>query len=768
MRSVVVAIVGLLFGANDAAAGQLPEISAAAAGMSASRLEAIADVVQEGLNQSKMPGCVVTVGRRSGIVFQRAFGMRQVQPDKEEMTVDTVFDLASLTKPIATATSAMILVQQGKLDLDAPVVRYLPEFGSHGKDQITVRHLLTHQGGLLPDNALSDYEGGRESAFQKIDELDLRAAPGERFIYSDVSFIVLARVVEAVSGLPISEFSREHIFLPLGMQETGYLPPQELRSRAAPTEQREGRWMQGEVHDPRAWALGGVAGHAGLFSTASDLAIYATMMLNRGRLGQTRILDAEIFEQMTRGEPVSSGRRGLGWDVRTGYSSNRGDLFSSRAFGHGGFTGTAIWMDPELDLYVIFLSNRVHPDGEGLVNPLAGRIGTLAAAAILADVDYPDTPTVLNGIDVARADNFRDLNGRHVGLITNHTGLARDGVSTVQLLHEAKAVDLVALFSPEHGLQGQLDVSKIGDTRDSATGLKVFSLYGESRTPTAESLQGIDALVFDIQDIGTRFYTYVSTMGHAMKAAEELNIRFVVLDRVNPIGGAVYDGPVLDQGLESFVGFHTLPVRHGMTIGELAQMFRTERFPDLDLVVVPVQNWSRSQLLDQTGLTWTNPSPNMRSLTQALLYPGIGLIETTNVSVGRGTDTPFEIIGAPWIDAQTLAADLNAAGLPGVRFVPVRFTPDSSRFANEQCGGVNLIVTSRAVFEPVSTGLQVACSLRKLYPDDWDTSSLNRLLADDAVCEAIRSGRSLAELRPMWKLELDEFRDRRRQFLLYK
>ncbi len=751
-------------------------------GMDADRLSAIDEIVREGIEQEKMPGCVVIIGRREGIAFRRAYGNRQLQPDKVAMATDTVFDLASLTKPIATATSVMILIQQGKIDLNASVATYLPEFAQQGKDSITIRHLLTHTGGLIADNAMNDYADGADAAIASICALKPNAAPGESFAYSDVGFIVLGQVVQAVSGKNVHEFSHEYIFAPLDMTETGYLPDDAIKSRAAATEQRDGHWMQGEVHDPRAFALGGIAGHAGLFSTADDLAHYATMMLNQGHLDDVQILDEATFTLMTTPIEIPRGRRALGWDVKTGYSSNRSDLMSSQAFGHGGFTGTGIWIDPTQNLYVIFLSNRVHPDGKGSVNPLIGRIGTVASAAIVSipgvnaqgdsfasKKSSPETAgNVLNGIDVLQRDGFATLKGHTVGLITNQTGLNVNGVSTIRLLQEAEGVTLKALFSPEHGLEGQLDIPKISDQQDATTGLKIFSLYGETRTPTAESLAGIDTLVFDIQDIGCRFYTYVSTMGNALKAAGEHKIRFVILDRVNPIGGGDVQGPVLDEGDESFVGFHPIAVRHGMTMGELALMFRDELKLDVDLEIIPVEGWTRDQLYDQTGLAWTNPSPNMRSLTQAMLYPGVGLIEMTNVSVGRGTDTPFEVVGAPWIDGRALAAELNRADLSGVRFVPVRFVPNSSKHAKESCGGVNIIITDRGMFRPLSLGIQLMLSLKTLYADKWDTNQLNRLLSSQKTIDAVEAGHSVDEIEQLWAEELARFINRRRKYLQYK
>ncbi|REJ90101.1 MAG: class A beta-lactamase-related serine hydrolase [Planctomycetota bacterium] len=361
----------------------LPDAAPAAAGMDAARLAAIDAIVAEGIDRGEMPGAVVLVARGGVVVYLKAFGRRQVEPTVESMTVDTVFDLASLTKPVATATSVMKLVEDESISLDDAVAEHIPEFAANGKAGVTVRQLLTHQGGLIADNALRDYLDGPEAAWERIHRLTLRAEPETRFIYSDVGFIVLGELVERISGQSVHEFSQQQIFEPLGMTETGYLPDQELRRRAAPTEKRDGEWIRGSVHDPRAHHLGGVAGHAGLFSTAADLAIYAQMLLGEGQYEGIRVLNPDTVELMTAAHTLpAGGKRALGWDVRTGYSSNRGDLFSDRAFGHGGFTGTAMWIDPQFDLFYIFLSNRLHPDGKGSVNRLAGRIATVAAAAI--------------------------------------------------------------------------------------------------------------------------------------------------------------------------------------------------------------------------------------------------------------------------------------------------------------------------------------------------------------------------------------------------
>jgi uncharacterized protein YbbC (DUF1343 family) len=379
---------------------------------------------------------------------------------------------------------------------------------------------------------------------------------------------------------------------------------------------------------------------------------------------------------------------------------------------------------------------------------------------------------VLTGIDVLERDGFKQLEGRRVGLITNHTGRNRAGRSTIDVLAEAKNVKLVALFSPEHGLRG-LEDDNIKSARDEKTGLPVYSLYDKDRRkPTAEMLEGIDTLVFDIQDIGARFYTYISTCGLAMEEAAKRKIKFVVLDRPNPINGYEIEGPVAETEFTahpagSFVVYHTIPVRHGMTVGELALLFNKERKFNADLTVIKMEGWRRADFYDGTALTWVNPSPNMRSLTEAILYPGIGLLETTNLSVGRGTDTPFEVIGAPWLDGVKLAEALNRAGLSGVRFVPIGFTPKSSKFANEECGGVNIIITNRDAFRPVATGIEIAYQLNKSYPGTWKVDDYIRLLANRSALQALKEGKRASEITAGWQAGLAEFARIRKEYLIY-
>ncbi len=738
------------------------------------QLQQIDGAVAAGIAAGNMPGCVVCIGSRDKIVLLKAYGNRQIVPEAEPMTTDTVFDLASLTKPVATATAIMILVERGDVRIDEHVADFFPEFGTHGKEQITIRDLLLHRSGLVADNPLADYQQGPEQAWKNICGLSLVDPVGTRFRYSDVNFVVLGHLVMKLAGVGLDEFVQAEILEPLGMKESGFNPPDSLQARTAPTEQRDGDWLRGTVHDPRAFELGGVAGHAGLFSTASDLARYARMMLNGGATDDGsgtagRVLSLASVQVMTAGYRSGEALRGLGWDKRSVYSSNRGDLLSDSAFGHGGFTGTVLWVDPELDLFVIFLSSRLHPDGKGSVNGIAGKIVNIAAGSVVDRSEKTASPVpVLAGIDVLQRDGFRQLAGRRVGLITNQTGRSREGVSTARLLSTAENLKLVTLFSPEHGFAGQLDTEIVADAIDEETGVRVFSLYGENRRPTAEMLRETETLVFDVQDVGTRFYTYVSTMGEAMVAADEAGCQFVVLDRPNPVNGVDVSGPMLDAGSESFVGWHSLPVRHGMTVGELAKMICAERKLKLDLQVIPCEGWQRKDRWEQTGLVWVPPSPNIRSVTQALLYPGTGLLEMTNLSVGRGTDTPFEIVGAPWMDHVEVANRLARMELKGVGFVPVEFQPTASRHAGESCRGINVVVTDRNLFSPVETGLAIAWVLRQVHPTEWKTDNLNRLLGSDRVVQRLGDGSKWQQVLEASRDGVGDFLARRQKYLLYR
>jgi len=795
MKHLVVAILVAL-GAGSFAA-QTPSTPAAE---QTEKLQAIEPLVQQAIGEKKLPGAVVLVGRGDRTLYEKAIGHRALVPAAEPMTLDTIFDLASLTKVVATTTSVMILVEEGKIRLTDRVSTFIPGFERYGKQDITIRHLMTHVSGLRPDVDLGDMWSGSEKAIELAIEEVPTAAPGERFVYSDINYFLLGDIVRRVSGETLDRFAHDRIFAPLGMKDTMFLPPASLRGRVAPTENCtqlgwpcEGPGMamlRGVVHDPTARRMGGVAGHAGLFSTAADLTIFCRMLLDGGVYHGTRILSPLAVAKMTTAatDPRDRSVRGLGWDIDSAYSSNRGELLPVGSFGHTGFTGTSVWIDPATRMFVVFLSNRVHPDGKGDVTPLRARVATVAASVIddvppavrtsmmMTGRDFGPSgtpavasslPPVLSGVDVLRSDGFSSLQGKRIGLVTNHTGRARDGVTTIDLLHAAKGVTLVRLFSPEHGIRGILDAN-VPSATDEKTGLMIQSLYGDTRRPTTAMFEGIDTMVIDLQDIGARFYTYMTTMAYVMEEAAKNKVAVVVLDRPNPIGGYQIEGPTLDKAALSFVGYYPMPIRHGMTLGELARLFNAENKIGANLSVIQLRNWKRDAYFDATGLPWINPSPNMRNLIQATLYPGIGAIESTNVSVGRGTDTPFEQVGAPWIDGVALADALNARSIPGIRFYPVRFTPTSSKFANEECGGVFMIVTDRTVMHPVRVGVEVASALNKLYAAKFELESADRLFGSKEGLARIRAGADPNEIVNMWAAGEARWRLLRAKYLLYR
>jgi uncharacterized protein YbbC (DUF1343 family)/CubicO group peptidase (beta-lactamase class C family) len=745
--------------------------------------------INRAVADNKCPGGVLWLEHR-GAGYHRAYGNRALVPAVEPMTEDTLFDAASLTKVIACTPAVMLLVERGQVKLDERVQTYIPEFKGDGKEAITVRQLMLHLSGLRGDIETRTDWRGQQAAIQKACAEKLLSAPGAAFRYSDINFFLLGEIVQRVSHQPLEEFVGHEIYQPLKMTDTGFLPPAGKLPRIAPTEVVNGKPYRGVVHDPTARHMGGVAGHAGLFTTAPDLARYARMLLNLGSLEGVRIFKPETVELMTsvQSPPSIKARRGLGWDIDSAYSGPRGRLFPLGSYGHTGWTGTSLWIDPFSQTFVIFLSNRNHPDESGNVGALRARLGTLAAEAIrdfnfasvpgaLAAAPAPEPGTTaeltnanpprlrtLNGIDVLEREEFAPLKGLRVGLITNHTGEDRNRNPTIDLLKNAPGVELKALFSPEHGIRGAVDEG-VGDSVDQKTGLRVYSLYGERSKPTPEQLNDLDALVYDIQDIGCRFYTYTATMGLTLEAAGENGKKYFVLDRVNPINGVTIDGPVR-MGKGSFVAFHEVPLRYGMTIGELARMCNAERNCKADLTVIQVENWRREAWLDQTGLPWTNPSPNMRSLPAAILYPGVGLLESA-LSVGRGTDTPFELVGAPYIDDVKFAEALNHAGLPGVSFLPIRFTPTYSVYQGQSCNGVYILLTDRDRCNVVDVGLLMAETVYRLYPKDFDPDKMRHLLLHPPTLEAVKENKPLAEIRGLWQKDLDEFMQRRSKYLIY-
>jgi uncharacterized protein YbbC (DUF1343 family)/CubicO group peptidase (beta-lactamase class C family) len=756
------------------------------------KLGVLDSIIQAAIQDHEVPGAVLLVGHDGQVIYRKAFGNSSIEPTRTPMTVDTVFDIASLTKVVATTTAVMQLVEKGKIRLNDPVVKYIPEFGQNGKSDITVRDLLTHYSGLPPDLDLTHPWAGRDVGYSMAFSSTPISPPETRFVYSDVDFIVLASLIERVSGLPLDTYCTQNIFAPLGMSRTRFLPPASWLPMIAPTQYDEnGKMLHGVVHDPTVRRMGGVSGQAGLFSTADDLAAFAQALL-----GGSSILSTLAVEKMTTPQqpPAATTLRGLGWDIDSPFSSNRGELLPVGSFGHTGFTGTSLWIDPTTKTYIILLTNAVHPRGQGSAISLRAKISTAVAAAIPLTVSeqealhwtsitgYNEAMTaehhlagrngsVLTGIDVLESQGFAPLQGKRIGLLTNQTGINSAGRRTIDVLAHAPGVQLKAIFSPEHGVAGVLDTTKIGNSQDAATGVAIYSVYGatdEARRPSPDALKQLDAVVIDLQDAGVRFYTYETTVGYFLEAAAKAGIAVIVLDRPNPINGAFVQGPLSEPGRESFTNYGPVPVRHGMTPGELAQMFNAEHNIHANLSVIAMQGWMRGDWYDSTGLEWTNPSPNLRSLTAATLYPGVALVEGADISVGRGTDTPFEILGAPWINSRELSQYLNARQIPGVRFVPVTFTPTSSNFAGQLCRGVNLVLTDRDLLDGPELGIELASALVKLYPEQFHAEKMIDILANQTVYEAIAKSEDPRRIALDWQDDLLKFQQLRQKYLLYK
>ena len=798
-------------GSKSAAPSTFPRNLAFSRSINDPLLADVDSVIEQAIAKDEIPGGVLLVGSHGRIVWRKAYGSRAILPKREVMTPDTIFDIASLTKVFATTAAVMKLVEQGKVRLNDPAVKYIPELGTEGataeKNQITVRQLLTHTAGFAPDPMDANIPAGWAGADPLLREIfaePLTAPPGSRFVYSDTGFILLGEIVRRVSGMSLDEFTAKEIFAPMGMRETRYLPPAAWIPSIAPTEEVDlpvgakagsgaGRVLRGAVHDPRARQMGGVAGHAGLFSSVDDLALFCRMMLGGGVAPNgKRIFAAATVRLMTSPQqsPWIPSVRGLGWDIDSAYSAPRGDLFPIGSYGMTGFTGTEVWIDPASQTFILFLTNSVHPYGRPAISSLRGRISTIVAAklgvmessgdissiisrttgAVQRPYDTQGTSApgqTLTGIDVLEHDNFAALAGKHVGLITNQTGVDRNGRSTIDLLAHAPGMNLVALFSPEHGIRGTEDAN-VDSSKDAATGLPVFSLYGATRRPTPEMLAGIDTLVFDVQDAGVRFYTYITAMGYAMEEAARHHIAFYVLDRPDPIGGDLIEGPILDRDKFSYVGYFQMPVRIGMTLGEMAQMFNAENHIGCDLHVIAMKNWNRRLFFEQTGLPWIPPSPNLRALSSTVLYPGLEILQNAGISVGRGTDTPFQIFGAPYIHGTELAAALNRRYIPGVRFVPTKFTPRSGLHKDELCEGAEIVITDRASVHSMLMGFEIATALAKLYPELFHVEQLALLVGNSSVISRLQRGDSPNRIFSDEDPAVEAFRTMRSKYLLYR
>ena len=846
----------------------------------------VSTLIGQAIAEHKLPGAVVVIGHGGKIVFEQAYGSRALEPTVEPMTEDTIFDMASLTKVLVTTTAVLQLYEQHKLDLDAPVAKYMPEFAQNGKARITVRELMMHYSGLPEDVDLKDDWGllrpDKEEAIRRAMASTAYGPAGVTFRYSDINFITLGYLVETLSGQTLDRYAREHIFTPLGMTETAYHPfdntcgpARFIGSAVEPGPKPVGRigvvcppgtWspygadphtaptahddqgtavtnpdfdhiLRGTVHDPTTRRMGGVAGHAGVFSTAGDAAKFCQALLDKLRDGtgpfpltqatlqlatspnepRTASATATIFTpagETTKG--VAS--HGLGWDINTAYSRPRGTIFPIGSFGHTGFTGTSLWMDPASNSYVVLLANAIHPKVSAPISHLRADVATAAARVLglesASGLVPPQRTQVLTGIDVLEATHFAALktlaaqHGGHLrlGLLTNQASLDAQGKRTVDVLnHAAPELELKTLFAPEHGLLAHQDSEHLAAETDSATHLPVIAVYGPKpadKHPKLADLKQLDAVVIDLQDAGVRFWTYETLTGYFLEACAQVHIPLILLDRPNPLGGEAVQGPVSDAGSENYTNFMPLPLRHGLTLGELARYFNanatesqhklppldgravqlapdtndpgpTTTLPGLncDLTVIAMQNWSRSEYFKDTGLTWTPPSPNLKSPVASILYPGVGLTEQTNISVGRGTETPFENLGAPWIHSAELAQYLTARRIVGVEITSTQMeiAEDANHYPSHglTIPGVHFRVVDPSHFNSPEFGLELLAALAHLYGREFKLELARNLLANSDTLGALKTGRNPADITAKWVPAIEGFIKDRKPYLIY-
>ena len=788
---------------------QPPAMPAASLGFRAGLPSTIDSLVSAGIADGAAPGVAVAVGRHGRVAYMRGYGRIDTVSSAPAVTDSTRFDMASLTKVVATTTAAMILEEEGLLNIDRPVRAYLPELNAPDKATITVRNLLAHNGGFRSGAPLWRDPRGAGAFLQAMNESQLFYAPGDSTIYSDWDLIMVGAIVERITGQRLDAFLEQRVWKPLGMRETGFNPlasgplpagaacivtastTHPLLSQIAATEidtLYRKRQVHGIVHDENACALGGVAGHAGLFSSARDLAVFASMMLNGGSYNGVRILKPQTIARWTARQSAKYSRA-LGWDTPAPGSSS-GRFFSPRSFGHTGFTGTSIWMDPEKGIYVVLLTNRVNPTRANMKHEPLRR--ALADAVQQAVVDAPVTEwlprpegqsVITPGADRLFGSFEHLIRGKRVALVSNHSGILKDGTHLADALHRHPDVTLRALFGMEYNIRSNdYSVARDGEQSiDPQTGVVKYNLYGEHHKPAPHMLDSVDVVVFDIQEVGTRFYEHINILGFVMEAAAEKNIDVVVLDRPNPLTGIKVDGFVTDpEFLYRFGSYAQVPVIHGMTMGELGRFYNGEKLlrggVQANLFVVPMLGWRRSMWYEDTGLPWRKPSPNLLTPASLLAYAGTCIFEALNLSEGRGTDHPFEYIGAPWLDNTAAVAMLNDLKLRGVTFEAVEFVPEQKPFhgrppemAGERVKGIALRVTDPKAFEPYKAGVAILWAVHRLHPEKlvWNDAVLERLTATRRLKTMILAGRTPSEIFDAWRDEVAAYRVRSRPYHMY-
>lgn len=706
------------------------------------------------LSRGKSPGAVAYVADLDTVFFYEAQGFRQLEPEAKPARKDTIYDLASLTKVVATTTAIFLLRNDGLLDLDQPVSEYVP---IPAFSQFTLRHLLTHTSGLPQVKPLYEEATSLDEMAALFAEMPLDAAPGTRRRYSDAGFMILGKVVELAAMDSLDAFCRKRIFGPLQMTQTSFRPPEAWAEQCAATERCpwRGRVILGEVHDENAYAVGGVAGHAGLFSTAGDLAKFCRALL------RNEILPEETVTEMTRlNQAPCFPWQGLGWQLDPWGTGEGGYLPSRAAFGHTGWTGTSIWIDRETGLFVLLLSNSCHPSRETRDNGALRRTFHTAVSELF----YPNATSAHTGLDRLVHEGFEPVRGKRIALLTNHAAIDQFGRHILDVFALATDTAIQFLYTPEHGLRGQLEA---GVPVESETGpIPVISLYGEQKEPSPEQLDRIDLFVVDLQDIGARYYTYMATMQRCMAACANAGKPVLVLDRPNPLGGLLLEGPVATN-TGPLVCCAPIPVRHGMTMGELALFFRdcVPHTDKLDLAVLQLDNWTPERLFSECSLSWIAPSPNIPTPETALLYVGMCLFEGTNLNEGRGTDTPFAAVGAPWLDANAILSRIQPEDRPGCSLEPIAYTPRSipgkaqnPRFCDLECTGIRIGIDKPRDVRAFTLAIALITAIRQVHPNEFVLDPyFDTLAGTNELGKLIREGRAAADIIAAFESALREF-----------
>jgi uncharacterized protein YbbC (DUF1343 family) len=714
--------------------------------------------LETAVRRAKAPGASAYVGRHDETLFSGFTGQRQLLPESKPVESDTLYDLASLTKVIATTTAVMRLRDEGALDLDQPVGEVVPVPAFRA---FTFRHLLTHTSGLIGYDTWYKEVSSINEILQRLSTLPLASPPGVRRVYSDFGFMLLGKAVELLAGDSLDAYCRKHIFAPMAMFDTTYRPPEDWRNRCAATEQSawRGRVMVGEVHDEHAYAVGGVSGHAGLFSTVGDVAKFCRALLH-GHLLPRKTLD----EMATLGQVPSYPWQGLGWKIDPWRESTDGFLPSRAAIGHTGWTGTNLWIDRASGLYAILLSNTCHPSRTQRDNRLLRRVFFTGASS----AHRFGAINVHTGLDRVLWDSFESLRGKRVAVLTNLAAVDQLGRPLPEVFALDPSVSIKRYFSPEHGFHGQEEAGR--RVKKQSAPAPVISLYGDQKRPTPAQLADIDLLVVDLPDVGARYYTYPATMKACLEACAEARKPVLVLDRPNPLGGVVLEGPVTRQ-VGSDVCWGPVPIRHGMTLGELALFFKATVFANtkLDVRVSLLDGWTRERWFDECSLPWMPPSPNLPTAETALLYVGMCLFEGVNLNEGRGTDTPFKLIGAPWLDAERAAAAIDPLEAIGCQIEVSDYTPrpipgKSSHpvYENELCQGISLRVTDPAQIRPFTLAVALLRAIRRNHPDQFAWKPFFDILAGGPwLREKIEAGTPALDLAQMLEPDLKTFDHRR-------